>query len=85
MTENSLSGPILRQGLLRALVYINDIIDTVESDIRIFADDTFIFRIADQNSTEILNRDIAKITRWAHDSKMLFNPISKPAISNFSK
>ena len=37
--QGSLLGPLL------FLVYINDLIDSVESDIRIFADDTFIFRI----------------------------------------
>ena len=59
--QGSILGPIL------FLVYINDIIDIVESDIRIFADDTFIFRIADQNSTKALNDDLEKITIWAHD------------------
>ena len=36
-------GSIL--GTLLFLVYINDIIDVVSSDIRIFTEDTFIFRI----------------------------------------
>ena len=45
--QGSLLGPIL------FLVFINDIVDVVESDIRIFADDTFIYRIMDLFSTEI--------------------------------
>ena len=53
-------GSIL--GLILFLVYINDLIDVVESDIRIFADDTFIFRLADPSSTEPLNRDLERIT-----------------------
>ena len=53
-------GSILRPILF--LVYINDIIESVESDIRIFADDTFIFRIADQDSTKLLNEDLERIT-----------------------
>ena len=57
--QGSLLGPIL------FLVFINDIVEVVESDIRIFADDTFIYRIMDLFSTEILNRDLAKISQWA--------------------
>ena len=63
------------------LVYINDLIDVVESDIHIFADDTFIFRLADPSSTEALNRDLERITEWAHQWKMVFNPdITKQAV-----
>ena len=68
-------GPIL------LLIYINDIIEIVDSDVRIFADDTFIFRKADQHSSVALNRDLENITKWAFQWKMLFNPdISKQAI-----
>ena len=73
--QGSILGPLL------FLVYINDIVEIVDSDIRIFADDTFIFRLADQNSSDALNRDLEKITEWARQWKMLFNPdISKQAI-----
>ncbi len=53
----------------------------VDSDIDIFADDTFIFRIIDQFSTLLLNNDLDKITVWANQWKMSFNPdITKQAI-----
>ncbi|MCH2389817.1 MAG: reverse transcriptase family protein [Nitrospinales bacterium] len=73
--QGSILGPIL------FLVYINDLVDQVDSEIRIFADDTFIFRIVDQDSTTVLNRDLEKITEWATQWKMVFNPdIQKQAI-----
>ena len=73
--QGSLLGPIL------FLVFINDIVDVVESDIRIFADDTFIYRIMDLFSTEILNSDLAKISQWAWQWKLVFNPdITKQAV-----
>ena len=73
--QGSILGPIL------FLVYINDLVDVVESDIRIFADDTFIFRVVDPSSIEALNRDLERITEWAFQWKMVFNPdIKKQAV-----
>ena len=55
--------------------------EIVLSKIRFFADNTFIFRVADQQSTQVLNSDLEKIISWAWDWKMLFNPdISKQAL-----
>ena len=66
--QGSILGPIL------FLVFINDLFEVVTSDIQIFADDTFIFRVVDPSSTAGLNNDLSNITAWAHQWKMLFNP-----------
>ena len=73
--QGSILGPLL------FLVYINDLVEVVESDIDIFADDTFIFRILDPDSTQILTDDLRRITEWAYQWKMVFNPdMTKQAI-----
>ena len=41
---------------------------------RIFADDTFIFTVVNENCTETLNRDLRKVTDWAWQWKTVFNP-----------
>ena len=70
--QGSILGPLL------FLVYINDLVEVVESEIDIFADDTFIYRIIDPNSTKFLSDDLDSITDWAYQWKMVFNPdISK--------
>jgi len=75
--QGSILGPIL------FLVYINDLIECVDSQIRIFADDTFLFRVvnSNENSTTKLNEDLEKVKQWAHKWKMVFNPdITKQAV-----
>ena len=68
--QGSILGPLL------FLVYINDLLIGIESNARIFADDTSLFKIASNNheSTSVLNNDLVKITQWAHQWKMIFNP-----------
>ena len=73
--QGSILGPLF------FLIYINDLFDTVSSDIRIFADDTFIFKVINcQESHQDLDSDLQNITKWAEQWKMSFNPdITKPA------
>ena len=73
--QGSIIGPIL------FLIHINNLIKVVGSDIRIFADDTFIFRIVDSTSATELMKDLEAITRWSVQWKLEFNPtITKQAV-----
>ena len=64
-----------RLGPLLFIIYINDIIEDLESDILIFADDcTLLTSAEDSNITALtLNRDLIKISSWALRWKVSFN------------
>ena len=65
-----------RLGPLLWILYINDIQNDLQSDVLLFADDTFLFATAtDPNqTTKILNQDLEQITTWAKTWKVCFNP-----------
>ena len=57
------------------LVYINDLIEYVHSDNKLFADDTSFFSVVDgeRETAENLNRDLERVTLWAWQWRMQFN------------
>ena len=70
-------------GSLFFLVYINNLVDNISADAKLFADDTSLFTVVyDENiATEQLNRDLKIIAEWAYQWKMQFNPdVTKQAI-----
>ena len=81
--QGSILGPLL------FLIYINELPTNMESQVRIFADDTSLFSVV--NEPQIcaikLNNDLGRISEWARQWKMSFNPdITKQAIEvTFSK
>ena len=75
-----------RLGPLLWILFVNDIIDDLETEVLLFADDTCLFATADDPSetAEMLNRDLEKIQQWAVKWKVSFNP-SKSKDMIFSK
>ena len=56
------------------LVYLNDIVDNIHCDIKLFADDTSIFSVVwNDRSSEELNRDLERLRLWSWQWKIHFN------------
>ena len=69
--QGSVLGPIL------FLLYINDINENIQSSIRLFADDSIIYRKINSNiDHQILQTDLIQLEKWSDKWHMQFN-ISK--------
>ena len=69
--QGSVMGPIL------FLLYINDINENIQSSIRLFADDSIIYRKLNSNiGHQILQIDLIQLEKWSDKGQMQFN-ISK--------
>ena len=71
--QGSILGPLF------FLIYINDLSDGLTSNPKLFVDDTSLFSVVQNiNSTaNHLNNDLMKISDWAFQWKMRFNPDPK--------
>ena len=68
--QGSMLGP------LPFLIYINDLADELFSNTKLFTDETSLFSVVhntDSSAAE-LNNDLAKISHWAQQWKIGFNP-----------
>ena len=70
MPQGSILGPLL------FLVFINDIVEEINSSIRLFADDTSLYIIVDDplDAAIQLNADLPRIDMWASMWLVTFNP-----------
>ena len=68
--QGSKLGPLLW------IIYCNDIIKDIDSEILLFADDTccFVSGTDPAETAIVLNRDLAKLNLWADKWKVTFNP-----------
>ena len=58
------------------LIYINDLSDNIESNVKHFVDDTSMFLVVCDpfNTSQKLNNDLDKVSLWANKWKISFNP-----------
>lgn len=67
--QGSVLGPIL------FIIYINDILDNIESEGFLFADDTKIFKtILSKEDAEVLQSDLGSLEAWSNEWLLRFNP-----------
>ena len=65
-------GSVLGPGLF--LLYINDITDQIQSTMRLFADDSIVFReIKNTCDHSLFQQDLASLCEWAETWQLNFN------------
>ena len=77
--QGSVLGPIL------FLLYINDLPDNIQSNVRLFADDTAVhLAVQGQEDTDIIQNDLNILQEWEKAWDMEFNP-SKCQVVHISR
>ena len=73
--ELMLTQELLILNPLLFLIYVNDLVNGLSSNAKLFRDDNLLFSVVlNANTTaKELNNDLVKANRWAYQWKMSFN------------
>ena len=69
VTQGSVLGPLL------FLLYINDLPENIQSQVRLFADDTAVYlTVTNMQDSQVLQSDLESLQHWERTWDMEFNP-----------
>ncbi len=79
--QGSILGPLL------FLIYTNDMVNDIQSNIRLFADDTSLYIVVEDphEAGQLLQSDIDRITDWSSKWLVKFNPAKQNPCSYLVK
>ena len=74
--QGSVLGPCL------FLTYINDLPNCVSSNVRLFADDTTMYKVVSGSGDQVtLQQDLQRLSEWEDNWEMLFHPAKCSTLS----